>query len=629
MLELREKKQALNLVARIVLIFLAAFGILTFAAYFMLSKNFQNLLTDYTIKLVEAMVDQGVTTIEYELRASQKEAAALADSCFAPTVEGQAMVFPEVSSQADVLRLVYVSKEGTVASDGRQRDISGRQDIVEAMEGTSAVYGPYFNEDQEYVICYSAPVIRDGKIIGVIGLEKDGYYFSSLIKDIRFADSGESYIINSEGTDIAVSRQEHIEWVTEQYNAGKLLDIQDDPVTRSILELEAKGLAGETGVGTYEWEGSLCYVAYAPISPVHWVLFAGIRQEEIASMTRSAFYAAIADGPVPGLCIAMFFILTALIIFWIVSSMKKNAQISEQLRVLANHDPLTGIMNRNSYHAALDALSEGTCRSLACLYIDANGLHEINIHLGHQAGDQMLKAVAEVFGRIFSPLHVYRIGGDEFVVLLKDEDKQDISRKAELARRNLEELGYEISIGMEWSDKDPDIKTMVNLAEEAMQREKKLYYQKNGRERQLRALDQQLEQMVLEKQDADTFLSILAPDFKGVYFVDLGSDTIRHLYIPSYFEEMLKEADDIFSKALLIYAGRIVMPEFRQKFISFCDYGYLKSQLNQDSTPEFTYQKTDGSWIRLRVLKFKTYTAQIQETLWIFLNLEGESHFGL
>lgn len=105
-----------------------------------------------------------------------------------------------------------------------------------------------------------------------------------------------------------------------------------------------------------------------------------------------------------------------------------------------------------------------------------------------------------------------------------------------------------------------------------MKLDKARYYQENGKERQIRALDQKLEQMVMEKQDADTFLAILAPEFKGVYFVNMGSYRIRHLYIPSYFEEMLNEAGDVFSKALSIYTKRAVTDEFRQEFENFSNF---------------------------------------------------------
>lgn len=622
LLETRFKKQAALLGVRIGLMFLFASGILILIAYFVLYRNFQTLLTDYTIQLVQAMTDQGVTTVEHELRVGREEVSVLAEAFMAPDNGEQAVVFPASLTQSDSVRLVYVSDTDSTASDGRQRDVRSRPDIVSAYGGETAVYGPYFNEDNEYIICYAAPVRKNGEIVGVLSIEKDGYCFNEVIKSFRFADTGESYIINAEGTDIAVSDPDHISWVNEQYNARKLLEVQEDPTTRQILEFEQKGLNGETGAGSYYWEDRLFYIAYAPIPSVNWVLFVGLRQDEIDAMTQSVLYASIVRGPTLVLCIAAFLILTAIIIYWIVSSMKKNAEINKQLNVLANYDALTGVMNRNSYHAALDALSNSRHQSLACIYIDANGLHEINNHLGHQSGDAMLTAVADVLKQLFEQSNVYRIGGDEFVVFSKDKTEEEVSHCLKLVRQSLKNQGYEVSIGIKWQGKDMDIITLVNLAEEAMQRDKQKYYQENGKERQIRRLDQKLEQMVLEKQDADTFLSVIAPGFKGVYFVDMGKDTIRHLFIPSYFEEILKETDDIFSEALRLYSKRIVMSDYQYSLEQFCDYDYVKQQLSKSNAPEFIYQKKDGSWMKLQILKFKTYTDQCQETLWIFSNVE-------
>lgn len=281
-------------------------------------------------------------------------------------------------------------------------------------------------------------------------------------------------------------------------------------------------------------------------------------------------------------------------------------------------DNLTGLMNRNSYRQAIDTFAADDDTTLACIYIDANGLHEINNHLGHQAGDAMLKAIAGVLKKNFLTSKIYRIGGDEFLVFAENQEKQELCRKIEQSRQELREQEYEVSFGMEWRNTDLQIKAIVDFAESAMQRDKLRYYQDNGKERQLRTLNSKVEQIMVEKQDADTFLTVLSSQFKGVYFVDLSKDTCRHLYIPSYFSTILEEVDDIFSKAILLYAKRIVMSKYCFEFIKFCDYSYLETQLNSNITPQFSYQRTDGSWVKLRVLKFKSYTKESRETLWIF-----------
>lgn len=609
--------------AKIGIVFFLALSILLFVAYVVVSQNVKNMLADYTLQLVQSMVEQGVKTVEYELNASQSETAQLANSLAITNRGEDAVNFPKINPRSSIVRMVYVSETITQSSDGRARDIINRADIQEALSGNTALYGPYFNEDNEYVVCYSAPIMQNGKVTGVLSVEKDGYFFCSLIKNIRFIDSGEAYIINADGTDIAVSDQNHIDWVNDRYNAEKILSEKEDPVTRSIFELEQKGLNGEAGVGTYYWNNGLCYLFYAPIPSVKWVLLAGIREEELVAMTQTALYASIIKSPVFSSCILVFLLLTGIVIYWIVSSFRRTAEINKKLNIIANYDPLTGTLNRHSFHTVLDALPNGGYTSLACIYIDANGLHEINNHLGHQAGDNMLKTVVEVLHQSFLPKDVYRIGGDEFVVFCHNLNEQVVYHKTELVRKDLKKQGYEISIGIEWRDSHINIKSMVNMAEESMKIDKEQYYLEHGKERQIRMLDRELEKMMLQKQDADTFLSILSPEFKGVYFVDMGSDTTRHLYIPPYFEEMLTEAGDVFSKALTLYAKRIVSDEFCEKFLKFIDFNTVEKLLQADKTPEFIYQKKDGSWLKMRILKFKAYTEQSRETLWIFSNVES------
>lgn len=419
------KRRAIKLGIRIGVVFLLALCVLLLVAYYALSQNIHARLTGYSIQLIQAMVNQGVETVEYELMVGQEEAAALAEN-----FDVQTMIFPnQILTESNELSMVYISEREIVASDGRPRDIRNRPDIITAFGGDTAIYGPYFNEEQEYIICYSAPVKRAGKLVGVLSIEKDGYRFCSLIDNIRFADSGETYIINSEGTDIAVSRQEHIDWVKSQYNARRILESGEDPVTRSILELEERGLNGETGVGTYYWDGSLCYVIYAPIPSAQWVLLAGLREEEIAAMTQSTLFAAISEGPALNFCIVLFLLLTGLIIFWIISDMKKNAEINEKLEIIANHDALTGLLNRRFLETSLLERWKYPIRissQAAVFMMDIDNFKKYNDYYGHPAGDLCLQRMASVLKGVFDGYEgdVIRYGGEEFIAVIFAVDQQ-------------------------------------------------------------------------------------------------------------------------------------------------------------------------------------------------------------
>lgn len=299
--------------------------------------------------------------------------------------------------------------------------------------------------------------------------------------------------------------------------------------------------------------------------------------------------------------------------------------INGMLREEALVDPLTGLRNRNSYNKALQELKESGGRNLACVYIDINGLHEINNHLGHDAGDEMLKSVADSLLDKFAQDEVFRIGGDEFVVLSINIPRDLVEQKIRGLMEAVRENGYSLSVGYKWSGvlqdgTDPDIGGMIRAAEAAMQKSKREYYLSGGDGRQLRGLNMRLENLIKEKRDAERFLKVLAPAFKGVYFVDLETDASRQLFIPDYFKGMLEESHNRFSHALMLYAHRMVKPGYEAFFEDVCDYGKLRGMLEEGGISGFTYEKIDGSGLKLQILEFKRYHGKLKETLWIFSN---------
>lgn len=286
-------------------------------------------------------------------------------------------------------------------------------------------------------------------------------------------------------------------------------------------------------------------------------------------------------------------------------------------------DAMTGLQNRNSYKKMLQDFEGNDCVSVACIYIDVNGLHEINNHLGHQAGDSMLKTVAYILRKNFRSGEIFRIGGDEFVILCRGTDRRTVEQRLDTICGQVNKEGYSLSVGMEWCDNGINIKDIIQKAESKMQQYKKDYYASQGGIRQQRELNRRMENILSEKKDADRFLSVFAPVFKGVYFVNLETDTSRQLFIPDYFSRMLEESGGRFSKAILMYARQLVEPEYEKMFERFCDYESLENLLGEEDIPDFTYRKKDGSHVRLRILSFNHYTGNEKETLWIFSDIEA------
>ncbi|MBS6951911.1 MAG: GGDEF domain-containing protein [Enterocloster asparagiformis] len=295
-----------------------------------------------------------------------------------------------------------------------------------------------------------------------------------------------------------------------------------------------------------------------------------------------------------------------------------NMDTFQSIKNMGMIDSLTGLLNRNSYLADISAAEPSQYRSLACVYLDANGLHELNNHLGHAAGDQMLCALADELKIAFGSKNTYRIGGDEFLAICKNLPRDEVIRRTSALKEAVLRQGYYTSVGIEWRDQDCNISAIVKAAEAKMQEDKRCYYQKDVHNRRIREMNHQLEQLIVEKQDADAFLSVIASSFKGVYFVNLDTDEVRHIFIPEYFDEMLSASCQKFSQAILLYARNLVCPEYLPQFTRLCAYDSLEKLLDEDNVPEITYRKTDGTCLKLQVFKFKKYRQGSRETLWVF-----------
>ncbi len=106
----------------------------------------------------------------------------------------------------------------------------------------------------------------------------------------------------------------------------------------------------------------------------------------------------------------------------------------EKLRHLADHDGLTGLLNRRSFEERLArevAMAQRTGLEGMMVLIDIDGLKEVNDTLGHAQGDELVRNVGElVAGRLRETDIVARIGGDEFAALMPNTSAEDAAKVA-------------------------------------------------------------------------------------------------------------------------------------------------------------------------------------------------------
>ena len=151
----------------------------------------------------------------------------------------------------------------------------------------------------------------------------------------------------------------------------------------------------------------------------------------------------------------------------------------DMLHRLSYHDLLTNALNRNAFMDVLSQFRPGQYASAGIIYIDINGMKEINDFYGHHQGDKILiTTVAKVFN-LFKPDELFRIGGDEFVIITYDLTETDFYEKFNLLRNIFCEktnLPFSIATGCCWVKSPSDLNSLLQQADSAMYTDKKKFY---------------------------------------------------------------------------------------------------------------------------------------------------------
>jgi diguanylate cyclase (GGDEF)-like protein len=167
----------------------------------------------------------------------------------------------------------------------------------------------------------------------------------------------------------------------------------------------------------------------------------------------------------------------------------ERKQADDRMHFMANHDPLTGLANRALFsdrlvQAALHA--QRNDRWLTVAFIDVDDFKSVNDTLGHDAGDRLLKIIADrIVHCVRATDTVARLGGDEFVVLLTDQPKDFdaipvvLSKIAEAITQPMRLDGHKLAVtcsvgAAHYPNDGTDVATLLAVADAAMYRTKKI-----------------------------------------------------------------------------------------------------------------------------------------------------------
>lgn len=289
--------------------------------------------------------------------------------------------------------------------------------------------------------------------------------------------------------------------------------------------------------------------------------------------------------------------------------------IAKNMKEIYRQDSLTGLLNRNAYDSDVEQLRSADIGAVVCVYADMIGLHEVNNHLGHKQGNRMLCEFADAARAFFGDDRLYRIGGDEFVIISSVHTEAQTRKQLNYMRERLHTQGCEISVGVASSESTSDLPKIIEQAENEMRREKKEYYVRGGSKRQLRGLNKKLEDILVRNQDMESLLRHLNGRYSIACMVNLRTDSQRAIMVPDYFQKMLDAHDGSFKSALHDYCERLVAPFCKDSFSLLMDYDFIHARVESVGVLQYGYTRNDGEKFLLTIFADRRSK---DETMWVF-----------
>jgi len=493
----------------------------------------------------------------------------------------------------------YGSKEGY--------DITTRPWFIQMKNSEdSVVYAPPYVDAVigAIIISIISPVYHEGKIIGNVGVDINLSKVESYVSGYKIGENGFSSLVTDKGFLIVHP--------SEDLDLNKSVEKMD----KEISSLWEKMKGQNSGILEYERESQRRYLAFERLSSNDWIVACSVPKAEIYSQIQilwilSVFVMLFLAGVLVFLEVAItkgreFKSLKSL--YLSLSETKDEVQKShleleaayqqlsasdEALRLkyveveeLSTKDVLTDIPNRRSFYELLKEQTDAGARG-AVVLLDVDNFKEINDTMGHIFGDEVLKALAKRLSYIEEEGgYLFRFGGDEFFVLLKNADSREkVTKIVEGMLSNLkrkfvldeEELYIKVSIGISmFPENGNSADELIMNADMAMYKVKNtgkngyLFFEKSmndeisTRVKTIKVLQDAL--------DRDGFHLVYQPQFDAVTQEVCGFEALLRLssgeYSPKEFIPVAEESGQI------IDIGRWVVEEAVRQVSEWMQKGF-------------------------------------------------------
>lgn len=161
---------------------------------------------------------------------------------------------------------------------------------------------------------------------------------------------------------------------------------------------------------------------------------------------------------------------------FVLGSQIGNKLLLDQLTRLSSVDILTGLYNRNKLNTYMSGVLESKETPIGLVFLDINGLKKVNDNEGHLAGDNLIKRAAETLKHVFEGNDIFRVGGDEFVVILAGAEEKKIIESLDKLHEESEKNDVSFAAGYALSFNDCNIEKALKEADFNMYKDKRKFY---------------------------------------------------------------------------------------------------------------------------------------------------------
>jgi|GEM_PF-55854 len=348
----------------------------------------------------------------------------------------------------------YILKDKLIAWDGRPARIEFAIDVT-VKENVSKALSDKLDKTQVVVDCIGA-LISTEKLDDAVNLvlEKLG----------RFYEACRSYIFEFDASSKTGSNT--YEWLSEGVSSQRNVL---RPIPSSLMQCL---------IATFSKHGSLIVDDVEKLRSTNMEGHEILKKQDIKSLYAVPFFIEDKlvgfigmDNPSShGDDLSTFDSLSYFVIEEII-----KRRMQQTLRDMGYHDALTGLPNRSSYVQRIGELERDAPASVGVLVADINGLKQTNMDYGHAYGDNLVRTVGKLLATRFAGYDVFRLDGDEFIVICEQISQNKFVGLAQKLRDDLKDCS--VSIGHTWANLSPDIEMLIIHADELMNIEKQQYYQ--------------------------------------------------------------------------------------------------------------------------------------------------------